>query len=289
MVRLKALRKEKGLTQEKFAKIFHVGRSTVAMWETGVMPNGEVVQEVARFFGVSVDYLLGESFTRSTNAPGAIRIPVLGSIPAGVPLEAIQDIEDYEEIDVSMLNGGKEYFALKISGDSMAPNYLDGDVVLLRVAEECRSGQDCAVMVNDEEGVFKRVKLMENGMMLHPLNPDFEPRFFTEKADVILVFQQERIRQTLYLKEINPHICVATNVQSCTINVQSCTIMYNQAPPKQSFRTSTKGFSSNSAALDMVISSSATARRVNCSSKWLSSGSMPDFSSFLRPCAVIHF
>lgn len=183
MNRIRTTRIEQGYSQKEVAMALGVSIPTVSEWETGKKnPSSKNYEALSKFFDVSVDYLLGLTGI-ATISSSVARIPVLGSIPAGVPLEAIQDIEDYEEIDASMLNGGKEYFALKISGDSMAPNYLDGDVVILRVSEECRSGQDCAVMVNAEEGVFKRVKLMENGMMLHPLNPDYEPRFFT-KAQV---------------------------------------------------------------------------------------------------------
>lgn len=182
--RIRKLRIRLGMTQDALAEAASINRVTIAKYESGIInPSSKTLVKLADALHVSGDYLLGVSKSRSSTSSGAVRIPVLGSIPAGVPLEAIEDIEDYEEIDAAMLNGGKEYFALRITGDSMAPNYLDGDIVILRVAEECRSGQDCALLVNAEEGTFKRVKLTESGMMLLPLNADYEPRFFT-KAQV---------------------------------------------------------------------------------------------------------
>lgn len=98
------------------------------------------------------------------------RIPVLGSIPAGIPVELIQDIIDYEEISEEMLKGGKEYFALKVKGSSMWPKYLDGDTIIVLKQDDCESGQDAIVMVNGNDGTFKRVIKKDNGITLEPIN-----------------------------------------------------------------------------------------------------------------------
>lgn len=98
------------------------------------------------------------------------RIPVLGSIPAGIPVELIQDIIDYEDISEEMLKGGKEYFALKVKGTSMWPKYLDGDTIIVLKQDDCESGQDAIVMVNGNDGTFKRVIKKETGITLEPIN-----------------------------------------------------------------------------------------------------------------------
>lgn len=98
------------------------------------------------------------------------RIPVLGSIPAGIPVELIQDIIDYEDISEEMLKGGKEYFALKVKGTSMWPKYLDGDTIIVLKQNDCKSGQDAIVMVNGNDGTFKRVIKKDNGITLEPIN-----------------------------------------------------------------------------------------------------------------------
>lgn len=98
------------------------------------------------------------------------RIPVLGSIPAGIPVELIQDIIDYEDISEEMLKGGKEYFALKVKGSSMWPKYLDGDTIIVLKQNDCESGQDAIVMVNGNDGTFKRVIKKDNGIILEPIN-----------------------------------------------------------------------------------------------------------------------
>ncbi len=98
------------------------------------------------------------------------RIPVLGSIPAGIPVELIQDIIDYEDISEEMSKGGKEYFALKVKGSSMWPKYLDGDTIIVLKQDDCESGQDAIVMVNGNDGTFKRVIKKDNGITLEPIN-----------------------------------------------------------------------------------------------------------------------
>ena len=76
---------------------------------------------------------------------------VYGTIPAGIPMECIEDIIDTEEISADMLRGNKQYFGLKIKGNSMKPDYLDGDVIILQKQDNCENGDDCVVMVNGNE------------------------------------------------------------------------------------------------------------------------------------------
>lgn len=176
---LKELRKAAHYTQQKLADRLGVARSTVAMWETGEVDYGtDMARRIANLLGVPVGILLGERPT--STSPDAVRIPVLGTIRAGVPLDAIEEILDYEEIPADWTRGDKEFFALRVTGDSMSPVYLDGDIIILRKSETCDSGQDCAVMVDDEDATFKRVKWSPRGVTLQALNPDYESMFFSK-------------------------------------------------------------------------------------------------------------
>lgn len=109
-----------------------------------------------------------------------IKIPILGKVPAGVPIEAIQDILGYEEIPASMLKSGNNYFALKIDGDSMYPDYKTDDIIIIRQQNTCNSGDDCVVMVNGDDATFKRVIKQEKSIILKPLNNNYEPYYFDE-------------------------------------------------------------------------------------------------------------
>ena len=112
-----------------------------------------------------------------------VKIPVYGSIPAGVPTEMIDEsfIEDFEEIDADMLRGGNSYFGLVVKGDSMFPEFRNGDVLILKQSPDCESGDYCAVSINCTESTFKKVIKEPNGIVLQPLNPAFTPQFFTNE------------------------------------------------------------------------------------------------------------
>lgn len=133
-----------------------------------------------------------------------VRIPVLGRIPAGIPFEAIEEqyTIDYEEIPRDWLKGGKQYFALKLDGDSMEPDYRDKDTVIFLKTSECESGQDCCVKINGFDATFKRIKKQENGIMIIPLNENnssgFSTTFYTiddiknKPIEIIGVAKQSR-------------------------------------------------------------------------------------------------
>lgn len=115
----------------------------------------DVAIEIANAMYISVETLLSmldknQEFTLAKQTNSA-EVFVYGSIPAGVPMECIEDIIDTEEISTDMLKGGKQYFGLKVKGNSMYPEYLDGDVLILEKVDDCESGQDCVVMVNGND------------------------------------------------------------------------------------------------------------------------------------------
>lgn len=108
------------------------------------------------------------------------KIPILGKVPAGIPIEAIENVIGYEDIPASMLSNGENYFALKVDGDSMFPDYHDGDTIIVKQQPACESGDDCVVMVDGEDATFKRVIKQEKGIILKPLNNRYDPYSFSE-------------------------------------------------------------------------------------------------------------
>lgn len=192
--RIRELRKGKDLTMKELGKIVGLAESTISQYETGKrQPDNETLLKFAEFFGTTVDYILGGSdpslhfspFYAQTDAP--IRIPVLGSVPAGIPIEAVEDIIDWEEIPASMARGGKEYFALRVSGDSMYPKYLEGDIVIVRRTPTCDSGDDCIVYVNGYDATLKTVLLgVDGSLTIRPLNANYPPRTFSKNEIVEL-------------------------------------------------------------------------------------------------------
>lgn len=180
---LKHLREQKGLSQNKLGKMIGVNQTTIARWEDdNRIPTIDNAVDVANALDVSLIDLLGKDlrFDNATYmAPveeqdNMIQIPVLGTIKAGIPIEAQQDIIEYIEIPQCWTRGGKNFYALKISGDSMIPKYQEDDIVVFEDSRnynmETAKNKDCAVMVNGNDATFKKVLLSNDGITLVPYN-----------------------------------------------------------------------------------------------------------------------
>ncbi|MCL2188350.1 MAG: XRE family transcriptional regulator [Defluviitaleaceae bacterium] len=187
MNRIKSLRESHKMQQRNLAGELQVSQATLSNWERGKHePDKKSLMQLSEIFNVSIDFILGN--TSVENLPGRIKqkcfcIPIMGHIPSEAPIETVMDCFGYEEIPIDWIVGGKEFFALQIKDNSMAPKYIDGDVVIFLAAKDCDSGDECAVIVNGESAVFKKVIKKESGMFLHSLNTDeYEPSFFCNGA-----------------------------------------------------------------------------------------------------------
>lgn len=179
---LKNLRVSKGLSQEELSNKFGVSTSTIGMYETNKRePNFELLKEFASFFNVSTDYLLEQIKKDDLTNFDIIQIPLLGKIAAGYPTTMFADVIDYIDIPADMARGNKELFALKTKGKSMEPNFIEGDILIFEKTEDCENGQFCAVAVNGDDATFKKVTKTDAGIMLQPLNPAFETKFYTNE------------------------------------------------------------------------------------------------------------
>ena len=183
MLRLKEIRKKKGLTQEYIASTLHVVQAAVSQWENGrVTPEAEKLSQLADVLGVSLDVLMGRKEYIDEDEPKqqAVKIPVLGRVQAGIPTSAISEILDYEEIPAGVASRG-EYFGLLVRGDSMSPEIHNGDIVIVRCQPDIESGETAVVAVNGDNATVKRVKKTAAGIILIPLNPAYEPMVYTNE------------------------------------------------------------------------------------------------------------
>ena len=118
--------------QIDLANYLNVSATTINNWIKGYkMPRMDKIDKICTFFSIRRTDLIEDKTDKPSSPTKGIRIPVLGRVAAGIPIEAITDIEDWEEIPQSMAKTG-EYFALKIAGKSMEPRMMDGDVVIVR-------------------------------------------------------------------------------------------------------------------------------------------------------------
>ncbi len=168
----------KGITPGRAASQIGFNRASVNVWKkSGKPPKQELLVKIASFFDVSTDYLLGleEADPRAAEA-----IPVLGRVQAGVPVSAVEDVIGYEELGPSMADRG-ELFALRIKGSSMEPRFREGDTVIIRKQSTADTGDIVVALVGRSDATIKKLRRMNDGIMLQPLNPDFEPMFFSNE------------------------------------------------------------------------------------------------------------
>ena len=183
--RLKQLRNERGISQRQLAEFLKVAPSTISIYENGQRePNFEILESLADFFNVDLNYLLGKTNKTTKiildSKSQGIQIPVLGTVPAGIPISAIEDIINYEETPKSWENQG-EFFGLKIEGDSMYPTLENGDVVIVKKQNTADNGNTVIVMVNGYDATCKRYERSEAGIMLIPNNNAYNSVFYTNK------------------------------------------------------------------------------------------------------------
>lgn len=176
---LYTLRKSKNLTQEEVSKVINMDRRNYPRLETGDVSKiqADRLQALARLYNVSMDYLLSNGDIEGNKV---FRVAVLGSIPAGIPVDAIEDIIDFEEISREDAMSG-EFFGLKVKGDSMSPRISHNDVVIIRKQDDAENGDICAVMVNGYEATLKQIKKSESGLTLIPFNNSYSPMFYSNE------------------------------------------------------------------------------------------------------------
>lgn len=180
MNRIRQIRTTLQMKQSDLASRLNVKANTISNWENEKsFPDLDSLRKMAEIFDVSVDYILGG---RPAGKSTGVTIPVLGDVAAGIPIEAITDIVDYEEIDAALASTG-EFFGLRIKGDSMEPRMREGDVVIVRQQETAETGDTVVVLVNGNSATVKKIKYGPDGITLLPTNPAHDIQFYSA-ADV---------------------------------------------------------------------------------------------------------
>ena len=167
------------ISQKNFAESIEIAPNRLSQWANDKrQPDNDSWVLLSQKLNVPIDDLIGNDKFQSKKR--GIRIPVYGNVAAGVPLEAITDIEDWEEIDEAMAAQG-EYIALRIHGKSMEPRMLDGDVVIVKIQSHIEDGEIGIIFVNGDDATCKKIKKTPNGIMLISNNPAFEPMFYSNE------------------------------------------------------------------------------------------------------------
>lgn len=175
---LKKLRQDNNMTQDELAKKIDTSRSNIANYENGKnMPSVDILEKLSKLFDCTTDYLLGKSDNRNSDVPIS-KIPVLGTVKAGYDWLAEENIVDYITLKENIPNVS-EYYALRITGDSMLPLLAEGDLVIVHDQDDVESGQTAVVLINGEEATVKKVVKTKDGIELHAMNPYYPVKKFT--------------------------------------------------------------------------------------------------------------
>ena len=153
-------------------------------------PDNEKIFLLSKVFGVTEAWLLGYNVPRyerientGPQTPQGLKIPVLGTVAAGIPISAVEEILDYEEVPQSWKNQG-EFFGLRIKGDSMKPDINDGDTVIVRKQSTANNGDVVITLVNGDDVTCKKFEKLDNGIILISNNSEYSPMYFSNEEVV---------------------------------------------------------------------------------------------------------
>lgn len=188
------------LNNKELSEILGVSESTVGKWLLKkAMPRMGVIERLSRHFGIQKSDLLERKNPELAfvDLSKSVKIPVVGKIPAGVPIEAIEDIIETIDIPEDWTKGDAEYIGLRVSGDSMYPVLLDGDTVVIRVQPTAETGDICACYVNGYDATLKRIALSPTSITLKPENPNYPPKTYTHPGEVTIAGKVVEVRRKL--------------------------------------------------------------------------------------------
>lgn len=183
---------ECGYRPQDLANLSGVSKSSISQYLSGThSPSNLSSSKMGKVLNKNPLWLMGFDVPESETAlktqnviefkskARGVKIPVLGEVAAGIPIEAVEDIIDYEEISEDMAKRG-EFFGLRINGDSMLPRICRGDVVIVRQQPDAETGDTVIVRINGDSATCKRLRKYADGAIeLISTNPSYEPMFYS--------------------------------------------------------------------------------------------------------------
>ncbi len=168
-------------TRQDMCDALGVKYTTFTDWVKGnSYPRIDKIELMANYFGISkADLVEDHTKYESNSLKKATTIKIYGRVAAGIPLEAIEDVIDEEEIPEELARTG-EFFGLRISGDSMEPDIHNGDTVIVKRQNDAESDEIVIALINGNDGVCKRLKKYADSIALISLNPNYEPMYFNQ-------------------------------------------------------------------------------------------------------------
>jgi len=180
----------RGLKQADLIRKTGINKGSMSCYLSGkYIPKQNTIFILAQALHVNEAWLMGAddvSMEPTRNRDSVVCIPVLGRVAAGIPIDAIEEIIDYEEVDERLSSIG-DLFGLKIKGDSMVPNICDGDVVIVHKQPDAENGDTIIATINGDDAVCKRLLVYGNVTLLRSNNPAFDDIDVTGRTDFRIV------------------------------------------------------------------------------------------------------
>lgn len=190
--RIKERRKVMGLKAEDVAEAIGVSRATMYRYEKSEDDNipANVLEKLAKILGTTTEYLMGlddkkEEWIKENTIPlsQVTNLPIIGVVRAGTGGITFEEEMGEEFVETSVLKGHNkdEFFWSVVKGDSMEPRLFEGDLVLVRKQSSIDSGSYAVVLIDDEEGIVKKVVYDDTSITLYSQNHNYPPRRFSGK------------------------------------------------------------------------------------------------------------
>lgn len=180
---IKLLREQHGLSQHELGEIAGVTDKAVSTWELGLKtPRMGAIEKLSQHFNIPKSRIIDDSIPKGMERynPVMYKIPILGKIAAGLPTFADENIEDYTYTEH---NGGAEYFALRVKGDSMnALSIKNGSIIIVRQQPQVENGEVAVVRVNDDSATVKCFK--QEGRMVYLIPRSYDPKYEVQIYDL---------------------------------------------------------------------------------------------------------
>lgn len=154
-------------------------KSTIYRYMNAEMaPKLTTVKYASEIFNVNPLWLMGydvDKYVTKKDALGnpVVSLPLIGTVKAGYNYLAQENWVGTVDVETSLVGDGKDYFALKVKGDSMAPVFIENDIVIIKKQNDCENNEFAVVIINGDEGTLKKIKKTDSGIILQPLNPAY--------------------------------------------------------------------------------------------------------------------
>lgn len=174
---------EKGVAPTVVCNEIGLSSATFSCWTDESVPRKTTLYKLADYFGVSVDYLLGNEDAKKEEPPQRLdqvastkihMVPVFATVSAGFGALARDEIVDYMPLCFEHPSEATQTICIRVRGDSMSPTIEDGDTIQVRKQNSVDSGSIAVVLIDGDEGLVKRVEYGENWIELHSINPSYK-------------------------------------------------------------------------------------------------------------------